>query len=387
MSSHPSEIIHVGVNRWDSMIQREQHLILGLSRPYRILFVDPPLSFLTLSLERMKGRKRTFRSRLRWVNDQLVVYTPPAYPPFSQKISRIHRWNMRLLASQVKTLIRKLSFRNYILGISWPLSVGILRELRPRWSYYDCSDDYPTYPGLKADKKKLLHSEEELLRSVDLVFCSAQGLREAKAVHNRNCFFIPNGVDPSFLLNGHGDEEVPSDMKSIPKPILGYMGTLGEWLDFDALIQLARAKPEWSIVLIGPLASGCFSSVLAGIPNLHWLGEKGYGELPRYLRLFDVCLIPFRVNAFTEKIYPTKFHQYLGAGKPVVSSDLPDLKTFSPWAMFYHSPAEMEKRIDEALRDDSREKALERRRIAGENTWDQRVASIVEIFDTHLGKT
>ncbi len=384
MDSLPTEIIHIGVNRWDSMIQREQHLILGLSQFYRVLFVDPPLSFLTLSLEKMEGKKRTFRSRLRQVNDRLTVYTPPAYPPFSQKISPIHRWNTRLLASQVKTLAQRLSFKNYILGVSWPLSVGMLRELKPRWSYYDCSDNYPTYPGLKADQKKLFHSEEELLRSVNLVFCSARGLAEVKAAYNPHCFFIPNGVDPSFLLTG--EKEVPRDLKSMRKPILGYMGTIGEWVDFDALTGLARARPEWSIVLIGPLVANRLASVLARVPNLHWLGEKRYGELPAYLRQFDVCLIPFKMNAFTEKIHPTKFHQYLGAGKPVVSSDLPDLKPFSPWVMFYRSLSEMEERVGEALRDDSGEKASERRRIAGENTWDQRVKTIKGIFDKYLNQ-
>lgn len=384
MNSLPTEIIHIGVNRWDSMIQREQHLILGLSQFYRVLFVDPPLSFLTLSLEKMKGRKQIFRSRLHRLSDRLAVYTPPAYPPFSQKISAIHRWNTRLLASHVKILTQRLSFKNYILGVSWPLSVGMLRELRPHWSYYDCSDDYLTYPGLKADKKKLLRLEEELLRSVSLVFCSARALTEAKAAYNPHCFFIPNGVDPSFLLDGQAKEEVPPDLKSIKRPMLGYIGTIGEWFDFDALIHLAKARPEWSIVLIGPLAAGRYVSLPGGIPNLHWLGEKGYGELPGYLGQFDVCLIPFKVNAFTQKIYPTKFHQYLGAGKPVVSSDLPDLKPFSPWVTFYHSPSELEERVEEALRDDSGEKASERRRIAGENTWDQRVKTIREIFNEYL---
>ncbi len=235
---------------------------------------------------------------------------------------------------------------------------------------------------MKADKKKLLHSEEELLRSVNLVFCSARGLVEAKAACNPHCFLIPNGVDPSFLLTG--ERKIPRDLKSIRKPILGYMGTIGDWVDFDALAGLAKARPEWSIVLIGPVATGRFASELAGLANLHWLGEKSYGELPGYLVNFDVCLIPFTVNAFTEKIYPTKFHQYLGAGKPVVSSELPDLKSFSTWVRFYHSSSELEKRVEEALKDDSGERASERRRIASENTWDQRVKTIKEIFDGYL---
>jgi len=375
------EIIHIGANRWDSMIQREQHLMMGLSRFYRVLFIDPPLSLFTLCLGRIKGKRQTFRSRLRQVNDRLTVYTPPAFPPFSQNLSWIHQRNTLLLVSRIKALIQRLSFKNYILGLSWPLWVSVLRELRPRRSYYDCSDDYLNYPGLRVDKEKLRKSEEELLRSVNLVFCSAQRLKDAKALFNPNCFLIPNGVDLSSFENGKRGGEIPSDIKRIKKPILGYVGTLGEWVDFDTLVQLARAKPDWSVVMIGPGTSKRFSSLMKGAPNIHWLREKRYDEIPAYLDAFDVCLIPFKVNEFTEKIYPTKFHQYLGAGKPVVSSHLPDLELFRPWVTFYQSVKEMEKAIDRAIGEDSGEKALERRRIASENTWDQRVKSMVEIFD------
>ncbi len=102
------------------------------------------------------------------------------------------------------------------------------------------------------------------------------------------------------------------------------------------------------------------------------------------MNLFDVCTIPFKVNDFTMKIYPTKFHQYLAAGKPVVSSPLPDLQAFKPWVDFYTDATEMEEKIDRAIREDSKEKASERRRVASENTWDERVKSMVEILNRCL---
>lgn len=382
----PTEIVYLAVNRWDSMIQREQHLMMGLRQSYRILFIDPPLSILTLLLGKIQRKKWTFRSSLRGVNDQLFIYTPPAFPPFSQNLSWIHRWNTHSLVSLIKRLTRELSFNNYVLGISWPLWSSVLRELKPRWSYYDCSDDYLNYPGLGADKERLRRSEEELLRSVNMVFCSSQRLREAKSLINPNCFFIPNGVDLSSLKFDQRDQDIPFDMRGIRKPIIGYIGTIGDWLDFDTLIPLAKARPDWTIVMIGPVTSKHFSSIMARVSNLYWLGEKDYNKLPRYLDLFDVCLIPFKVNEFTEKIYPTKFHQYLGAGKPVVSSYLPDLESFSPWVAFYHHLKEMEEAVERALKEDSEEKTLERRRIASENTWDQRVKSMIDIFNTHFDK-
>src|SRR4030065_1629409 len=121
MNQLPTEIVYLAVNRWDRMIQREQHLMMGLSQSYRILFIDPPLSFLTLFLGKIQRKKWTFRSHLRRVNDQLIVYTPPAFFPFSQNLSWIHRWNTHSLISLIKRLTREFSFNNYVLGISWPL--------------------------------------------------------------------------------------------------------------------------------------------------------------------------------------------------------------------------------------------------------------------------
>jgi glycosyltransferase involved in cell wall biosynthesis len=368
------------------MLQREQHLMMGLSRHYRTLFIDPPLSWVSLSLEKARGKGRTFGSRLRRIHDQLTVYTPPAFLPFGQRMPWIHRWNTRLLVSRIKELIEKFKVERYIMGLSWPLWVSVFQGLNPRFSYYDCSDDYLNYPGLRVSKKRVKEAEEKVLRSVDLVFCSAQRLKETKSRLNPNCFLIPNGVDLSFLENGKAGREVPPGLRDVKKPILGYMGTIGPWLDFDTLITFARARPDWSIVMIGPVTSSRFSSMMSGVSNLHWLGEKGYHELADYLRLFDVCLIPFRRDAFTANIYPTKFHQYLAMGKPVVSSFLPDLEPFQPWVIFYDGPKEMERAVDQSLREESEEKAVARRKVASENTWDQRVKAMVEILDRYLEK-
>jgi hypothetical protein len=381
MKSFPTEIIHIGVNRWDGLVQREQHLMIGLSRFYRILFIDPPLSILTVSMGKIKGEKWTFRGRLRRINERLTVYTPYAFPPFSQQRAWIHRRNTHLLVSQIKKLIRRFSYREYLFGLSWPLWGSALKELRPRWSYYDCSDDFLKFPGLKTNKEMLKKFEEELLQSVNLVFCSSQKIKEDKSILHPHCFLIPNGIDSSFLQAMRAKGEVPYEMQDMRRPILGYVGTIGEWVDLDALTHLARSRTDWSLVMIGPSASRQVSSMLKGIPNLRTLGERRYEVLPNYIRNFDICLIPFKVNEFTRSIYPTKFHQYLGAGKPVISSHLPDLEIFTPWVEFYSDAKEMEIKVERSLREDSEEKVLDRMRIASENTWDRRVESMIQVFN------
>ena len=280
--------------------------------------------------------------------------------------------------------MRKLSFKDFILGMARPFLSPVIKKLHPLLSYYDCPDEYREFPGFRADQRLLKKSEEDLLKSVDLVFCSSQWLREDKSHFNKNCFLIPNGVDLELFRNRDSDLENPPDMIGIEKPILGYIGTVGEWLDFDTLKDLARARPDWSIVIVGPSTSKRFYSIMKSPSNIHWLGEKEYHELPKYLRDFDVCLIPFKVNEFTKRIYPTKLHQYLAVGKPVVSSPLPDLESFSSSVEFYTDAKEMEIKIEKLLKEDSERKVLERKRVASENTWDRRIESMVHILDIFL---
>ena len=180
--------------------------------------------------------------------------------------------------------------------------------------------------------------------------------------------------------------DTPSDLKGIRSPILGYVGTIGDRIDFDQLVALARRRPDWSVVLIGPLTSRRFSAIFRDTKNIYWLGEKPYEGLRPYLKRFDVCLIPFRIDEFTKKIYPTKVHQYLAEGKSVVSSHLPELESFTPWIEFYSDVNEMEMKIEKSLKNDSEEKVIARKRVAADNTWDQRVESMVQIFDGFLAR-
>lgn len=384
MNPMPTEIVYFALNRWDSMMQREQHLMLGLSRTFRVLFIDPPLSLPTILFEKMRGKKWTLRGDLHWVNNQLAIYTPSAFPPLSQYVGWIHLLHTNLLIYLVKKILKRFNFRNYIVGIGRPFLGGVATKFNPRLSYYDCSDDFFNFPGLKGNREMLKGLEETLLRTVDLVFCSSQKIKEDKSVLHPRCFLISNGIDSPFLEAVREKGDVPEEMKEMRRPVLGYLGTIGEWVDLDALVRLARSRRDWTLVMIGPSTSRRIASALNEIPNLRILGEKRYEELPNYLRHFDVCLIPFRVNDFTRSIYPTKFHQYLGAGKPVVSSLLPDLEVFAPYVEFYSDPKEMEAKIERSLREDSEGKALERRRVASEHTWDRRVESMIKVFREHL---
>jgi hypothetical protein len=363
-------LVHLGVNRWEGLIQREQHLISGLSQTFKVLFIEPPLSFLSHFNLRRKGINLGYKESLKTIHERLYIYSPPALLPFGRSNEIIYRFNSYLLLRKIEYWIKKLSLNEFGLGFSFPFYKKILDHLDYSISYYDVCDDYIHFPSLPFDKEKLRRLEEELLRSVDIVFCSSKGLKEKASLFNKNCLLIPNGVDYSLFEKSYFEE--PYDLKRIPKPLIGYIGTLGEWVDGEFLREISQRRRDWSFVLIGPLASKTLST-LRNNSNIYFLGERKYELIPNYLSHFDICLIPFKVNEFTQMICPTKFYQYLASGKPIVSSPLRDLEDFKEVVEFYSTPSEMEEKIEKLLREDRIENQVKRRKLAKENLWQQRV--------------
>lgn len=371
-------LVHLGINRWESLIQREQHIILGLSQKFKVFFIDPPLSFLTIFNLRRKGLDLTYRESMKTIHEKLYIYSPPAFFPFSHSNELIYQVNSRLLLLKIKKWIKKLSLNEFILGFSFPFYKNILDQLEYSVSYYDVCDDYSNFPSLPFNREKLRRLEEGLLKSVDLVFCSSKGLKEKSSLFNKNCFLIPNGVEYSLFEKSIFPEE-PRDFEGIPKPIIGYMGTLGEWVDGQCIQELSLKRKNWSFVFIGPVTSKKFSK-LRNISNIYFLGEKSYELIPAYLAHFDICLIPFKVNEFTQMVCPTKFYQYLAAGRPIVSAPLRDLEDFKDVVEFYTNASEMEEKIEKLLREDRVENHLKRKEVAKKNLWQMRVERITEII-------
>jgi UDP-galactopyranose mutase len=118
----------------------------------------------------------------------------------------------------------------------------------------------------------------------------------------------------------------PPDQANIREPRIGFFGVIDERLDLELLGALARSKPEWSIVVIGPVVKIDPAS-LPRVPNLHYLGQKSYEELPAYLAGWQVAMMPFALNESTRFISPTKTLEYLAGGKRVVSTPIRDVVT------------------------------------------------------------
>jgi glycosyltransferase involved in cell wall biosynthesis len=182
---------------------------------------------------------------------------------------------------------------------------------------YDVIDDFAAFSWAPAFCRPW---DEWLTARADALVTGTQALQEQRSAVRSDAEFIPCGVNFELFSS---ELPVPSDVASLPRPMIGYIGSVGERLDFGLLARLAREFPSASLVLVGPIQP--MHDGLPQAPNIHYLGLRRHDQLPGYARAFSVALIPFRLNAATRMLNPVKTLEYLAAGLPVVSTALPDV--------------------------------------------------------------
>jgi GT2 family glycosyltransferase/glycosyltransferase involved in cell wall biosynthesis len=302
---------------------------------------------------------------------------------------RENMWEVRLRAapfdlyrgaldpSQIAAMLEGLSLLYKDLGLASSFAllqfpfwrrIGLgLREQFDAKLVYDCMDDWQNWPAEPLPGAFSLAEERELVRESDVLVVTSKELQNRHAADHVESKLIPNAADFEFFR----DAPVNSALSGISRPVVGYYGAIADWFDLDLILLVARSRPQYSFVLIGQVHLLDVSELKA-LPNTYLLGEKPYTELPGYLKDFDVCTLPFRMNRLTKAVDPVKVYEYLSQGKPVVSAKLPELEPLSELLYFAEGPEEFCSQIDRALAE--RDTVLERKRIAfaSENTWEDR---------------
>ena len=214
----------------------------------------------------------------------------------------------------------------------------------------------------------------------DVVFTGGRQLYESKTRHHPNVHFFGCGVDADHFERARRTEtSVAPELRELAHPVLGYFGVVDERLDYALIGRLADCFAAGSVVLVGPTAK-VDASELPHRANIHWLGQRPYERLPEYVKGFDVCLMPFALNDATQYINPTKTLEYMAAGKPIVSTAVPDVvRNFAPVVRVADSAAGFIDAVSQALTpDESRiEAGLARARAA---TWESIVAGMEDLI-------
>jgi GT2 family glycosyltransferase len=217
----------------------------------------------------------------------------------------------------------------------------------------------------------MLLQEDELILGSDLVLTTSHFLNKQVKKLNSHCLLIPNGADYEHFHSSPLDE--PLELSNFQQPVIGYFGAIADWFDTDLLQELAYARPEWQFILIGSTLYADLAP-LEGLSNISLLGEKPYALLPSYLHKFDVAIIPFKKMPLTEATNPVKLFEYLSAGKPVVATDLDELRYYADYVRLANTSQAWLEALDAALDDTGSKRIQARQEFAQQNNWAVRFA-------------
>jgi UDP-galactopyranose mutase len=202
-----------------------------------------------------------------------------------------------------------------------PMALEFSEHLSPLATVYDCMDELSAFVGAPAE---MVRREAMLFERADLVFTGGQSLFESKVHLHPHVRLFPSSIDVQHFARARSWQQEPEDQAAIARPRLGYSGVIDERTDIALLDAIARLRPDWQFVMVGPVVKIDPAS-LPRHANVHYLGMKPYEQLPEYLAGWDAALMPFARNESTRFISPTKTPEYLAAGRPVVSTSVRDV--------------------------------------------------------------
>ena len=301
----PRQLLCFSHLRWDFVFQRPQHLLSRFARQLNVYFLEEPIfdssgdSFLTICKK----------------SAQLHIIVP--HLPENLCAEEVNA-SMTWLLDQ---FFNHSNLNDWMFWYYTPMALTYSEKFKPRLVIYDCMDELTAF---KFAPKELAGLENKLMAKADLVFTGGHSLYEAKKQQHDNIFPFPSSIDKEHFSQARTLTVEPIDQAPIRGVKIGFYGVIDERFDMEVIRYIAEHRPSWQIILIGPVVKIDPKS-LPQNSNIHYLGQKSYTELPRYLCGWDVALIPFQLNESTRFISPTKTPEYLAAGVPVVSTPIRDV--------------------------------------------------------------
>jgi len=385
------DIIMVGLAALDSRIGSNViNLAEVFSKNNRVLYVNYPLDRLTLLRERkdpliqkrreiLKGK----RPQMEKINENMWSFYPKTILesinqlPIDWLFDILNKINNKRFANEIKKTIKELNFKDIIIFNDTDMFRSFyLKELiGAKTHVYYTRDNMVAVDYWKTQGIRI---EATLMAKADLVVANSTYLAELASRFNPHSYYVGQGCDVT-LFDNKLIKDLPDDMKSIHKPIIGYIGVLYTLrLDIEVLTHIARSRPDWSVVLVGPEDEAFKNSELHQIENVHFLGSKKMEELPQYLYGFDVALNPQKLNEVTIGNYPRKIDEYLAMGKPTVATKTKAMEVFKEYVYLADSKEAYVELINRALKENTPEKELEREKLARSHTWDANAEAIYE---------
>lgn len=386
------DIVVVGLQSWDSEIGSNcKNIAMEFARQNRVLYVNRALDRVSKfrnrsdpktqrRIQSLKGEIPSLEQALPnlWVLDPDVILESVNWMPgflfrFFNKI------NNRRMARSITAACKALGFKKIVLfnDNDFFRAQHLPELLHAQYFIYYIRDYLINQDYFKKHGAEL---EISLIKKADIVVANSSYLANYAAKYNERSSDIGQGCDFTYFKPGSFYEE-PEDLKNIPHPRIGYVGALVSYrLDIDLLVKMAKAKPEWNWVFVGPEDDAFRQSNLHEIKNVFFLGRKNEQELAGYVSHFDVCINPQLVNEITVGNYPRKVDEYLAMGKPVVATFTDFMKSFAGYVYLCTGADEYIRAINSALESAANGQLAEQRSsFALTHTWEN---SVKKIYDS-----
>ena len=290
--------------RWGFVFQRPNHLLSRFSKHQRVFFIEEPIFY--------DGEDKL---HIENYNENLFVVTPHIKGGLPEE--EIQKRQRKF----INTLFTNMNIEKYFSWYYTPMALPFTDHLTPELVVYDCMDELSAF---KFAPPQLTTLEKELFKKADVVFTGGQSIFESKKNSHPNIYAFPSSIDKHHFGKARKIKEDPDDQKNIPHPRFGFFGVIDERFDIELIDAVAKQKPDWHFVLLGPVVK-IDPATLPNYDNIHYLGGKKYEELPNYIAGWDIAMVAFAMNESTRFISPTKTPEYLAAGKPVISTPIRDV--------------------------------------------------------------
>ncbi|TYA78491.1 glycosyltransferase [Seonamhaeicola marinus] len=386
------DIIVVGIQAWDIEIGSNcKNIALEFAKHNRVLYVNPPMD---RSTERSQKHKEKIQKRIRIkkglenglveIGDNLWNLYPKKgvesinWLPVHSIYKLLNKRNAKRFASDIKAAAHELGFKDFILFNDSSMFLGLhLKELlQPKVYAYYMRDYLVKVPYWGKHGERI---EPKIVKKADVVLTNSEFFEDMCSHINKHSYMVGQGCDVSLFGDEDNSIKIPEEFNDIPKPVIGYVGSLTTLrLDINLIEYIASERKDWSVVLVGPEDEDFKNSNLHNLDNVYFLGRKDASELPNYVKGFDVAMNPQLTNNLTIGNYPRKIDEYLAMGKPTLATETKAMQMFSKYVYLASSKEEYIELAEKALEKHSDELAKGRAKFAQSHTWENNVKTIYD---------
>lgn len=391
-------IVCLGLPSWEGDYMKAIVQMLSvLAQHNKILYVEYQYTYkdVITGLIRKKGapvkRILGINDRLRTIvlsdkTDIKVLTVPAIYPINWMSDGKMYRFflkrNSQIIKKSIQKAVDELDMCNPLVINAFNPSYGLplVGQLQEKLLLYYCYDEIS---HARWCKKHGTTTEAEFATKADAIVTTSEQLHQSKKAYNDQCFLVKNGVNLDLFQQALVKKK---QQGKINKPLtVGYLGSIDDRLDYELLTYCIQQLPEVHYHFVGRVTYPQGKECLMNYSNVQFLGAQPPEKLPDFVAQFDIGIIPFVSNGFTQSIYPLKINEYLAAGLPVITTDFGKLRDFKEIATIVSQPEDFLEAIRQYQQGgklDNIEELNSRITFAQANSWENRAEELSQVIET-----